>query len=129
MRHETLGQRENQTRHCHRCGDPFQGQRLLHHRLPQRKLQGSSQERIPAGAQPSTNSGLDDSPLIELDPNILAVTCERIKQALLRELTLADLWRGRVYVQINSALSSNQAPLVFAMPYLNGWQYQVELAR
>src|SRR5207249_10564056 len=73
--------------------------------------------------------GLADSPLIELDPNILAVTCERIKQALLGELTLADLWRGRVYVEINSALSTNQAPFVFAKPYLNGWQYQVELAR
>jgi hypothetical protein len=85
--------------------------------------------RGPALAQLSTNSGFADSTLIELDPNILAVTCERIKQALLRELTLADLWRGRVYVQINSALSTNQAPLVFAKPYLNGWQYQVELAR
>src|SRR5207302_5377602 len=77
----------------------------------------------------STTSGAANSTLIELDPNVLAVTCERIKQALLRELTLADLWRGRVYVQINSALSTNQAPLVFAKPYLDGWQYQVELAR
>src|SRR5438093_4097685 len=80
-------------------------------------------------AQLSTNSGFANLTLVELDPYILAVTCERIKQALLRELTLADLWRGRVYVEINSALSTNQAPLVFAKPYLNGWQYQVELAR
>ncbi|HEU0038660.1 MAG TPA: hypothetical protein VFR76_05245, partial [Verrucomicrobiae bacterium] len=85
--------------------------------------------RGPAIAPLSNNSGLADPTLIELDPNILAVTCERIKQALLRELTLADLWRGRVYVEINSVLSTNQAPLVFAKPYLNGWQYQVELAR
>src|SRR2546428_3016444 len=84
--------------------------------------------RGPALAQLSTNSGVANSTLIELDPNILAVTCERIKQALLRELTLADLWRGRDYVEINSALSTNQAPLVFAKPYLNGWQHQGELA-
>src|SRR5688572_15427040 len=44
------------------------------------------------------------STLIELDPNILAVTCERIKQAMLRELTMADVWRGRIYLQINSTL-------------------------
>src|SRR5439155_10295094 len=56
------------------------------------------------------------------------VTCERIKQALLRELALADLWRGRVYLEINSTLATNQAPIVFAKPYLDGWQYQVELA-
>src|SRR5207249_7185664 len=84
--------------------------------------------RGPAIAQLSTNSGFADSTLVELDPNVLAVTCERIKQALLRELTLADLWRGRVYLEINSALSTNQAPIVFAKPYLDGWQYQVELA-
>src|SRR6059036_234100 len=85
--------------------------------------------RGPAIAQVPNNSGLDDSTLIELDPNVLAVTCERIKQALLRELTLPDLWRGRVYLEINSALSTNQAPIIFAKPYLDGWQYQVELAR
>jgi len=42
---------------------------------------------------------------------------------------MVDLWRGRVYVQINSTLATNQAPIVFAKPYLDGWQYQVELAR
>jgi len=85
--------------------------------------------RGPAVAQLSTDSGFVDSTLIELDPNRLAVTCERIKQALLRELTMADLWRSRVYLEINSALATNQAPIIFAKPYLDGWQYQVELAR
>ena len=85
--------------------------------------------RGPAVAQLSTDSGFVDSTLIELDPNRLAVTCERIKQALLRELTVADLWRSRVYLEINSAMSTNQAPIIFAKPYLDGWQYQVELAR
>ena len=85
--------------------------------------------RGPALTQISTNAAFTDGSLIDLDPNILAVTCERIKQALLRELTMVDLWRGRVYVQINSTLSANQAPIVFAKPYLDGWQYQVELAR
>ena len=84
--------------------------------------------RGPALGQLSNNSGEDDSTRIELEPNILAVTCERIKQALLRELALADLWRGRVYLEINSTLATNQAPIVFAKPYLDGWQYQVELA-
>jgi hypothetical protein len=85
--------------------------------------------RGPAFAQPSTNSEFAGSALIEMDPNILAVTCERIKRALLRELTLADVWRGRIYLQINSTIPTNQAPIIFAKPYLDGWQYQVELAR
>jgi len=85
--------------------------------------------RGPAIAQLSTNSAFGDSTLIELDPNILAVSCERIKQALLRELSMMDLWRGRVYVEFNPMLTANQAPVIFAKPYLDGWQYQVEMAR
>ena len=84
--------------------------------------------RGPAGAQPSADYDVTNSAWLELDPYILAVTCERIKQALLRELTLADFWRGRIYLEITSAVPTNQAPLVFAKPYLDGWQYQVELA-
>src|SRR5882724_5322347 len=83
--------------------------------------------RGPTHSQISSNSASADSALIELDPNILAVTCERVKQALLRELTLADLWRGRIYIEINSTLSTNLAPLIMAKPYLDGWQYQMEL--
>src|SRR5688572_901083 len=85
--------------------------------------------RGPTIAQLSANSEFAGSTLIELDPNTLAVTCERIKQALLRELTMADVWRGRIYLQINSTLSTNQPPIIFAKPYYDGWQYQVELAR
>ncbi len=85
--------------------------------------------RGPVLAQLSTNSEFAPSTLIELDPNILAVTCERIKQALLRELTVVDAWRGRIYLEVNSTLPTNQAPIVFAKPYLDGWQYQVEVAR
>ncbi len=85
--------------------------------------------RGPTLSQISSNSASADSALIELDPNILAVTCERVKQGLLRELTLADLWRGRIYIEINSALSTNLAPLIMAKPYLDGWHYQMELPR
>jgi len=102
---------------------PDRGVRTVNSRSGQFVVRG------PSLAQLSTDSAFANSTLIELDPNILAVTCERIKQALLRELTMADLWRGRIYLQINSSLSTNQPPIVFAKPYLDGWQYQVELAR
>jgi len=85
--------------------------------------------RGPTFSQVQTNSSVADSTWLELDPNILAVSCERIKQALLRELTLPDLWRGRVYVEVSPALSTNQAPIIVAKPYLDGWQYRVELPR
>ena len=83
--------------------------------------------RGPTLSQLYTNAPVGDSALVELDPNILAVTCERIKQALLRELTLPDLWRGRIYIEIYSAWSTNQVPVILAKPYLDGWHYQMEL--
>ena len=91
----------------------------------------SSSGQFIVGGRPhwrvSTNSPPDNSPLIELDPNILAVTCERIKHALLRELALPDLWRGRIYVEISPTLATNQAPILVAKPYLEGWQYQMAM--
>jgi len=75
----------------------------------------------------ATNSSQNGSTLIQLDPSILAITCERLKQALLSELAMLDLWRGRIYLEISSGLSTNQAPVIVAKPYLDGWQYQVEL--
>ncbi|PYM11038.1 MAG: hypothetical protein DME18_15125, partial [Verrucomicrobia bacterium] len=99
---------------------------------PVRTVRSSSSQfvvRGPTLSQVGTNSPSSESALIELDPNILAISCERVKQALLRELTLLDLWRGRIYIEINAALSTNQAPLIVAKPYLDGWQYQMELPR
>jgi hypothetical protein len=85
--------------------------------------------RAPAISTAETRSSREDRTLIEFDPNILAITCERIKQALLWELTMPDLWRGRIYIEVSSALATNQAPIIMAKPYLDGWQYQMELPR
>jgi hypothetical protein len=97
--------------------------------LTARSSSGQFVVRGPTFSQVSNNYSNSDSTLIELDPNVLAVNCERIKQALLRELTLADLWRGRIYAEINPSLSTNQAPIIVAKPFTDGWQYQMELPR
>ena len=76
-----------------------------------------------------TNSPGAEAGLIELSPDILAISGERIKQALLRELTLGDLWRGRIHLEISPVLSTDQAPIIVAKPYTDGWQYQMELPR
>jgi hypothetical protein len=70
----------------------------------------------------STNSAI-----VELDPNLLAISCERIKQSLLRELSLGDLWRARIFVVINSSMPSNQPPVIGVKLFADGWQYQVEV--
>jgi len=99
---------------------------------PVRTVRSSTSQFIVRGP-PLSGVGNDGSPavstLIELDPTILAISCERIKQALLRELTLPDLWRGRIYIEINSLLSTNRTPRIIAKAFVDGWHYQMEVPR
>src|SRR5512140_3656676 len=39
--------------------------------------------------------------LVSLEPEPVAVFCERIKQALLRELGLGDHWQGQIHVRLH----------------------------
>ncbi len=70
----------------------------------------------------STNSAV-----VELYSSTLTVTCERIKQALLRELNAPDSWRGKVYLVINPAMTNDQPAVIAAQPFVEGWQYRAEL--
>jgi len=77
----------------------------------------------PAAGNPiSTNASL-----LELAPAPLTVSCERVKQALLRELGARDGWRSQIHVAINPAMTNNQPVVIGARPYLDGWQYRVEV--
>ncbi len=83
----------------------------------------------PPGAPSAEPRAFTDSPIVDLDPNLLAISCERVKQALLRELRLVDLWRGRIQVVVNPTMASNQPPVIGAKVFSDGWRYQVEVPR
>ncbi|MBP8259517.1 MAG: hypothetical protein KA118_07610, partial [Verrucomicrobia bacterium] len=92
-------------------------------------LRGSSQQFVIHGVPLAqrTNAVGPAAGKVLLDPAVLAVTCERIKQALLQELRTPDRWRGAIHVMIG-------APAVAAPPLTIGsrftgarWQYQVWL--
>ena len=65
--------------------------------------------------------------VVELQVPTLVITCERVKQALLRELAYADLWQGRLYVVINAQMTNDQPAAIGARQFTDGWQYRVEL--
>lgn len=99
---------------------------------PVRTIRSSSGQFIVSGAvlgPPPAVPSSTNLTVLELDPNLLAVSCERIKQVLLGELGLPDLWRGRIYVGINSSMASNQPPVIGAKVYTDGWVYRLELPR
>jgi hypothetical protein len=64
--------------------------------------------------------------LVELEPPTLMLTCERVRQALNRELQLPEAWRGQIYVVINPRIPINQPPVIAAQGFTSGWHYRME---
>src|SRR5258706_15363553 len=40
---------------------------------------------------------------VRLDPTLLAISCERVKSALLEDLSLKDQWRVKIYLFLSPA--------------------------
>ncbi len=72
---------------------------------------------------PAANSAV---PLLHLNPNLLAVSCEQVKHAVLQILGLTDAWRGKVNITIHPFLQGTE-PQVVAVHYTGGWSYRVDL--
>jgi hypothetical protein len=82
------------------------------------------------------NSPLADSPsiatnadFVRLEPALLAVSAERLKQSLWRELDLNPNtpWRGRIFFALHPAQSLDEEVTIVAKPSGGGWAYQVQL--
>jgi hypothetical protein len=62
-----------------------------------------------------------------LDPSTLAVTCERVKQALAQELGWGDRWRGTIYVNIRPVRRDGEEPNIIPFRTDRGWCYRIDL--
>jgi hypothetical protein len=65
--------------------------------------------------------------LVRLDPNFLAVSCERIKKALLAELGAPDRWRGKISLQLHSFNNAAENVVITSTKYGDRWSYWVDL--
>ncbi len=72
---------------------------------------------------------LSTNTVLTLQPDPLAVSCERIKAALLAELGRPDRWRGKIHVTIERRLAPTPFPTAVAVRYADGWQYALHLPR
>ncbi len=82
----------------------------------------------PKGQQSRSVSNLEtNAEYIRLDPALLPVSCERIKQNLTRQLGLNTAWSGRVFVSLYSAGTAHDSAVITSGQFRNGWQYRVEL--
>jgi hypothetical protein len=64
---------------------------------------------------------------IRLEPTLLAVSAERIKQAVWRELEVTGAWRGQTVFALRPARSTNDAATVISERTPGGWNYRVEM--
>jgi hypothetical protein len=65
--------------------------------------------------------------LITLDASLLAVSAERIKQSLWRELGITAPWRSTIYLTLYPAASSEDPFVMNADRFEDGWQYRLAL--
>jgi hypothetical protein len=91
----------------------------------------SSGQYIVSGVLVTARSLMARSPsatnTVRLDPALLAVSSERIKQALLRELGARDRWRSRIYLVIQFTTATNQALGIQSSFQADGWRYRLDL--
>jgi hypothetical protein len=66
---------------------------------------------------------------VRLEPALLAVSAERIKQSLWRELELKPgaPWSGKIFLALHPARSLDENVTIVSTPSPNGWSYQVQL--
>lgn len=66
---------------------------------------------------------------VRLEPALLAVSAERIKQTLWRELGLNSSapWRGKIFLPLHPAHSLNEDITIVSEHFADGWDYRVAL--
>ncbi|HZV33698.1 MAG TPA: hypothetical protein VFB72_03910 [Verrucomicrobiae bacterium] len=81
---------------------------------------------VPPGTLPSPFL-LDQSNLVELDPTLLTVSCERIKKCLLKELGMRDAWMGKIFIGLHPAGISEEPISVTPARFGAEWDYELDM--
>jgi hypothetical protein len=94
-----------------------------------RSVSGQFLVHVAPGTQYSfAPSNLDtNAAFIRLDPTLVPVSCERIKQILWRELDAKPPYSGKVFVTIYPGRGAEQPIAINAERFSDGWQYSVIL--
>ncbi len=64
---------------------------------------------------------------IELEPTLLVVSCERVKQAVVRDFGMTAPWRGRICVSLFPATSAEDSLTLAAERFRDEWDYRLSV--
>jgi hypothetical protein len=82
---------------------------------------------FPSPVRPSAAPANAD--IVRLDPALLAVSAERVKQPVWRELDVNPMtpWRGRIFLALHPATARNENVIIISTRFAGVWNYRVEL--
>jgi len=63
----------------------------------------------------------------DLEPALLVVSCERIRNALNSELGAAAPWRGKIHITISPVRNTSDDYAIVAERFRDGWNYRMNL--
>jgi hypothetical protein len=64
---------------------------------------------------------------VRLSPALVAVSCERIKQTLWRELGETDPWRGKIFIALRPPNGPDDGVTILSERFRDGWHYRVDM--
>lgn len=83
-------------------------------------VHGKATTPPPAGVVPA----FSDHPLIDLQPELLAVTAERVKTAVLRHLNAPNEWRGKIHLHLQNTRAAESQPIrIVPQLFKDGWYF------
>ena len=70
-----------------------------------------------------------DTNLFRLEPALLAVSAERFKESLRRQLGISPSasWSGQIFLALHPAQSPDEEVTIISTRFMSGWNYRVEL--
>lgn len=80
------------------------------------------------GAPPPALPGSSkDNGYFDLEPPLLTVSCERIRNALNSELGITTQWRGKIHITISPVSNTRDDYAIIAERFQDGWKYRMNL--
>src|SRR4051812_48651918 len=77
--------------------------------------------------QTSAFASHPNSEVVYINPALLAVTCDRVKQTVAKELGWGDRWHGTIFINVHPVKFDNEQPELRPFRTTEGWRYRLEL--
>jgi hypothetical protein len=85
------------------------------------------QAATPSGRSVIPASLGKDPRIMLLEPTLLTVSCERIKERLMHQVGSSSAWRGKIYVVLYPSQGGDEPIGITSELFKDGWQYRVDL--